>query len=146
MTTDPGRFYATTPVPPPPKQPAGCGKLVLIGCAIVAALGAIAAVVIVVVVFGAIRKSDIYSEARNRAVADPRVIAALGQPIRTGWLVTGSINLKDRSGSAKIGFPISGPKGDAHVDAVATLEESHWNYSVLTVRPDGGPVIDVLRP
>ncbi len=147
MTVDPGRFHPMTPAPPPPpKQSTGCGKLALIGCTIAFLLGAVAVVAVVFGIFGAIKKSDVYSEARNRAVADPRVVAALGTPIKTGLLVSGSLQIKNNSGTADLGFSISGPKGEAHVDAVATRGAERWTFTTLTVKPSGQPAIDVLRP
>ena len=148
MTVEPDRFHPMTPAPPPPpqKQSSGCGKLALIGCAIVLLLGGVAVVAVVFGVFGVIKKSDVYSEARNRAVADPRVIAVLGEPIKTGWLVGGSLQIKNRAGTADLAFQISGPKGKARVDAVATRDAERWTFTTLTVKPSGGATIDILRP
>ena len=151
MTVDPGPFQTMTPPPPPQQVPPaaksnGCWKFGLIGCAIVLVLGAIGVAALVFGIFGVIKRSDVYTEARNRAVADPRVIAALGQPIKAGWLVSGSVSVKDRSGNANLGFQISGPKGDGHVEAVASRDLERWTFSTLTVKPSSGTTIDILRP
>lgn len=150
MTVEPDRFHTMTPPPQPlpqaPRQSSGCGKLALIGCGIVFVLGIIGVAGLVFGIFGVIKKSTVYSEARDRAAADPRVIAVLGQPIKTGFLVSGSINIHNRTGNANIGFPISGPKGAAHVDGVATLEADRWSFTTLTVKPSDGATIDILKP
>lgn len=150
MTVEPDRFHTMTPPPQPipqaPRQSSGCGKLALIGCAIVFVLGIIGVAALVFGVFGVIKKSTVYTEARDRAAADPRVIAAIGEPIKTGWMVSGSINIRNRTGNANLGFPISGPKGGAHVDGVATLEADRWSFTTLTVKPDNSATIDILRP
>ena len=150
MTVDPGQFHTMTPPPqplplPPPKSN-GCWKFALIGCGIVVLLAAIGAAGLVFGIFGVIKRSDVYTEAKNRAAADSRVIAALGQPIKTGWMVSGSVNISNGSGNANLGFSISGPKGEAQVNAVATREFDRWNFTTLKVKPSGGSVIDVLRP
>lgn len=149
MTVEPDRFSTMTPPPPQPlpqapRQSSGCAKLALIGCAIVFLLGILGVAGLVFGVFGVIKRSAVYTEARDRAAADPRVIAALGQPIKTGWMVSGSIDIRNRSGHANLGFPITGPKDSAHVDGVATLEADRWTFTTLTVKPDHGETIDIL--
>ena len=126
---------------PPPAKKTGCGKIALIGCSILLVLSVVFCAVIVLFVFGAIKKSDVYRGALNRASSDPRVIAALGQPIEPGWLVTGSMNINNGKGNANIAFPISGPKGKARVESVASNDGNGWEYSKLTVTPANGPPI-----
>jgi len=129
----------------PPPQKSGCLKWLLIGCSVLLVLGIAAVAVLVFVVFGAIRSTDAYKGARDRAVNDPRVIAALGSPIETGWWVKGSVNVDNDGGHANITFPISGPKGKATVEAIATRDAEKWVYTKLKVYPDGGPPIDLLQ-
>jgi hypothetical protein len=136
------------PVPgvvPPPKK-SGCLKWGIIGCLAVIVLGAIGIAAIVVIVFGAIKSSDVYKGARATAQKDPRVIQALGSPVEPGWWIKGNVSVRDHSGEADIDFPISGPKGSGRVHAVATRENSGWRYSELVVTPENGPPIDLLKP
>jgi hypothetical protein len=141
---------ATSYTPPPPvAQPAkksGCLKWGLIGCGSLLVLGAIFCVVIVVVVFGAMKKSDVYQEALKRAQSDPAVIAALGTPIEAGLMVSGSVNVDTSGGHATLDFPISGPKGKGTVHAVATKAGEKWEYTELTVTPANGSKINLLPP
>jgi len=130
---------------PVPKQRSGCLKWALIGCSAVFVLGVVLCAVLVVVVFGAIKSTDAYKGARDMAVHDPRVVAAIGSPIETGWWVMGSVNVDMNGGHADIKFPISGPKGHAKVEAIATRGADKWVYSKLLVTPDGGPPIDLLQ-
>jgi hypothetical protein len=135
--------------PPPAAQPAkksGCLKWGLIGCGSLLVLGAIFCVVIVVVVFGAMKKSDVYQEALKRAQSDPAVIAALGAPIEAGLMVTGSVNVDTSGGHATLDFPISGPKGKGTVHCVATKAGEKWDYTELTVTPANGAKIDLMPP
>jgi hypothetical protein len=142
----PTQSYQPPPAQPPQKTSSGCLKWSAIGCAVLLFLGAAFVAVIVVIVFGAIRSSDVYRQARDRAAADPRVVAALGSPVEAGWWVSGSVHADNGNGSADIKFPISGPRGKATVDAEATLESRSWSYQRLVVHPDHGPDIDVLHP
>jgi hypothetical protein len=140
-----------TPPPAPGGQPApaqktGCGKIACIGCSILSALGVIAVFILVFFVFRLIKSSDVYKEARDRATTDPRVIAVLGEPITTGFWVSGSVKINNDQGTANIDFPISGPKGSARVHAEATRDERAWHYNVLRVKPESGPAIDLAEP
>lgn len=136
--------YVPPPVAAPPAKKSGCLKWGLIGCGSLLVLGVIFCVVIVVVVFGAMKKSDVYKEALSRAQNSPAVQAALGTPIEAGMLVSGSINVDATGGHATLDFPISGPKGKAVVHVVATKSGEKWDYNAMTVKPENGPVIDLL--
>ena len=103
----------------PPPQKSGCLKWFLIGCSALIVLGIAFVAVLVFVVFGAIKSTDAYKGARDRAVNDPRVIAALGSPVETGWWVKGSVNVDNDGGHANITFPISGPKGKGTIYVAA---------------------------
>jgi hypothetical protein len=135
--------YVPPPSPAAPAKKSGCLKWGLIGCGSALVLFGIFAVVIVVVVFGAMKKSDVYQEGLRRAQADPAVVAALGTPIEAGLMVTGSVNVDSSGGHATLDFPISGPKGKATVHAVATKSGAGWEYSALTVKPENGALIDL---
>jgi hypothetical protein len=138
--------------PPQPGQPAqtpkssGCWKALFIGCGVIVILGAIACAIMVFFVFGVIRSTSVYKNAHDKAINDPRVIAALGSPVATGFWVSGSVHEANGSGVATFKFPISGPKGKATVSVDATLENGSWVYQRLIVHPDSGPDIDVLQP
>ncbi|HJW95189.1 MAG TPA: cytochrome c oxidase assembly factor Coa1 family protein [Thermoanaerobaculia bacterium] len=130
---------------PPQQQKSGCLKWLLIGCSIVFVLFVGFVAVVGYGVVAVIKRSDAYKGARDRAINDPRVIAALGAPVEAGWWVKGSLTT-DNGGHANIDFPISGPKNKATVIAVATInEQGKWVYTRLQVDPDGGPPIDLLQ-
>ncbi len=140
-----GTYNAPQPIDPAQQQPkkSGCLTAFLVGCGVLFVLGIGFVAVIVFVVFAAIKSSDVYKGAMSRVKSDPRVIAVLGSPIEEGWLVMGSVKIDNGEGRANIDFPISGPKGRAGVHAEATLGRDGWKYSVLTVKPRGGPIIDL---
>jgi hypothetical protein len=110
--------------------PTGC--LTLIGLVV----GFVA--LIVMVVFGTMKSSDVYKDSLRRAQNDPAVIAALGSPVEDGWFMTGKTEVNGSSGQADLMVPISGPKGKAKLYIVAEKAEGKWNYSKLVVVTDEG--------
>jgi hypothetical protein len=137
-------FTPPPAVVPPPKK-SGCWKWGAIGCLAVVLLLAIGIGVLMTIVFGVIKSTDVYQEARHRAESDPRVVAALGAPVHAGFWVSGNVDVKNSRGEADISFPIRGPRGKARVYAVATRDRSGWTYTELTVHPEHGAKIDLLR-
>lgn len=98
---------------------------------------AAAVVAVISLVFGAIKSSDVYQQAESRASANAEVKRELGEPIESGWIVSGSISVSGSSGEADIAIPISGPKGDGTVYAVAIKSAGVWKFSTLEVEVEG---------
>ena len=136
--------YVPPPQGQPPAQKSGCGKIACIGCSILAILGIIGCIVLGVVVVGAMKSTDAYKEARDRAIHDPRVIELLGSPVEPSMFAWGSVHVDNDGGKASIFFPISGPKGKAIVHAEATRGVNGWTYSELTVQQKNA-TIDLLH-
>ncbi len=151
MTTDytqpPAQQYTPPQQPGQPAQKSsGCLKYFLIGCGVLIFLGAAACAALVIFVFGAIKRSDVYTNALNRVKADQRVVAVLGEPIEPGFWVSGNVNINNGKGNADFEFPVHGPRGNAKVHAVASTEGQGWDYTTLMVTPASGPPINVLSP
>ena len=87
-------------------MPLGCFTVVLLFLAFVGS--------IVVIVFSAMKSTDVYKEALARAKADPAVIEAA-------------------SGESNLAIPISGPKGNGTIYVSANKSLGQWNYSGLVV-------------
>ena len=87
--------------------------------------------VLVMVIFGAIKSTDVYKEALVRAKANPAVIEALGSPIRDGMFLSGNTNVNGASGQADLAIPISGPKGKGTIYVTASKSAGEWGYSTL---------------
>jgi hypothetical protein len=105
--------------------PVGCmGTLVLF----VAFVSSVA-----LIVFSAMKSTDVYKEALARAKANSAVIEALGSPIIEGFLVSGNTNVNGASGEANLSIPISGPKGKGTIYVSANKSLGRWNYSGLIV-------------
>jgi hypothetical protein len=88
---------------------------------------------IVMIIFGAMKSSDVYKSALNKAKTDPRVINVLGSPIKEGMFVSGNTSVNGASGQADLAVPISGPKGKGTIYIVASKSAGLWSYSTLVV-------------
>ena len=101
---------------------------------------------IVLVVFTAMKSTDVYKVALRRAQANPKVQQALGAPIHDGLFVSGHTNASGGSGEADLSIPISGSKGKGTIYLVATKTAGEWQYSTLVVKTDDGESIDLNTP
>jgi hypothetical protein len=124
----------TQPAPPKPNWWKRNWKwFVPLGCFTVALLFLVFVSSVLVIVFSAIKSTDVYKEALARAKADPAVIEALGSPIKDGFLVSGNTNVNGPSGESNLAIPISGPKAKATIYLSANKSLGQWNYSGLVV-------------
>jgi cytochrome oxidase complex assembly protein 1 len=105
--------------------PLGCLTVVVLFLAFVGS--------ILVIVFSAMKSTDVYREALARAKADPAVIKALGSPIKDGFLLSGNTNVNGASGESNLAIPISGPRGKGTIYVSANKSLGQWNYSGLVV-------------
>jgi Cytochrome oxidase complex assembly protein 1 len=105
--------------------PLGCFSVALLFLAFVGS--------ILVIVFSAMKSTEVYKEALARAKADPAVIEALGSPIKDGFLMSGNTNVNGASGESNLAIPISGPKGKGTIYVSANKSLGQWNYSGLVV-------------
>ena len=105
--------------------PLGCFTVVLL---VLAFTGSI-----VLIVFSAMKSTDVYKQALARAKADPAVIEALGSPIKDGFLMSGNTNVNGASGESNLAIPISGPKGKATIYVAANKLLGRWIFSGLVV-------------
>jgi hypothetical protein len=88
---------------------------------------------IVLIVFSAVKSTDVYKDALTRAKAHPAVIEALGSPVTEGFLLSGNTNVNGASGEANLSVPVSGPKGKGTIYVAATKSLGRWNYSGLVL-------------
>lgn len=119
-------------------------KWVAGGCGCLLVLGGLAAVALVVGVFGLIQRSDVYEEAVARARSHPAATAALGEPIETGWYVMGSVETSGPGGEASLSVPLEGPRGEGTLYVEATKRAGAWTYQTLALEVEGGERIDLL--
>jgi hypothetical protein len=73
-----------------------------LGCFSIAMLFVVFVGSIALIVFSAMKSSDIYKDALARAETHPAVIEALGSPVTEGFLVSGNTNVNGPSGEANL--------------------------------------------
>ncbi|HWB59698.1 MAG TPA: cytochrome c oxidase assembly factor Coa1 family protein [Chthoniobacteraceae bacterium] len=132
------------PTQPQKKRSGGGCKWLVIGLLLAVVLFGGFVVGIGSLVFGMLKSSDAYKNAVARANADPRVISALGTPVKEGFFVMGNINLNNDSGNADLTIPISGPNGKGTLYVIAIKSAGVWTFSKLDVKiPATGQDIDL---
>ena len=118
------------------KIPLGCLTLLVLIGGFVAGL--------LTVILTSFHHSDVYGQAMARADENPQVREQLGQPIKSGWFISGHINISGSTGDAELGIPISGPHGKGTIRAAAT-KNGTWKFTSLEVSIEGQPEsIDLL--
>jgi hypothetical protein len=106
---------------------------VRLGCFSIAMLFVVFVGSIVLIVFSAVKSSDVYKDALARAKTHPAVIEALGSPVTEGLLLSGNTNVNAAYGEANLSIPVSGPKGKGTIYVAATKSLGRWNYSGLVL-------------
>jgi len=89
------------------------------------------------VVSGTITSSDAYQEGMAAARSSPEVRAALGEPIGSGFWITGGIEVSGPSGNVNVAIPIFGPKGSGTLYVVGIRTAGRWQYSTMEVEIPG---------
>jgi hypothetical protein len=107
------------------------------GCLSIALLFVAFAASVVLIVFSAVKSTDVYKDALARAKAHPAVIEVLGSPVTEGFLVSGNTNVNGASGEANLSIPVSGPKGNGTIYVAATKSLGRWAYSGLVMEIAG---------
>jgi hypothetical protein len=103
------------------------------GCLSIAVLFVVFVGSVALIVFSAMKSTDVYKDALARAKANSAVIEVLGSPIKEGFLVSGNTNVNGASGEANLSIPISGPNGKGTIYVAANKSLGRWNYSGLIV-------------
>ena len=117
--------------------PLGCLGIILVPVGCIAGLALFA--------FNAVQGSEPYTHALSTARDSDAIRQALGEPIEAGWMSSASIDLNDRSGSARLSIPLHGPGGSAILLVVAERRNGTWVYETLSVEVDAtGERIDLL--
>ncbi len=86
---------------------------------------------------GGLASSPVYQQALQVACADPRVVAALGEPIQAGARVTGSIERKNLEGRAELVIPLSGSRKRGTLYVSARQNQDVWQFYTLEVKVAG---------
>jgi hypothetical protein len=102
-----------------------------LGCFSMAVLFVVFVGSVVLIVFSAVKSTDVYKDALARAKAHPAVVEVLGSPVTEGFFVSGNTNLNGASGEANLSIPIAGSKGKGTIDVAARKSLGQWKYSGL---------------
>jgi hypothetical protein len=111
--------------------------LLPVGCLGILVLTVVFAALIATIILSATRSSWACTEGVELARQDPRVIVELGEPIDTGWLVTGSIRVSGPSGRAELAIPLHGPQNSATLYVVAHKQVGQWQFERAEVEVEG---------
>jgi hypothetical protein len=107
------------------KIPLGCLTLIfLIGVFVTALL---------TIITTSFRSSDVYKQAMAKATEDLQVREQIGEPVQSAWILRGQLHVNGRSGDADLSIPISGPRGEGLIRAVAYKTEGVWRFTYLQV-------------
>jgi hypothetical protein len=104
-----------------------------VGCLGALALFAAGVALVMMLVFGMMKSSDVYKFALAETKAATAVQEIIGIPVEEGMFVSGNINVSGGSGQADISIPISGPGGKATIYVVAAKSSGQWIISTLIV-------------
>ena len=101
---------------------------------------------LVIVIFAILGDSDVCKLAFAMAEVNPTVKQRLGEPVKRGFFISGSIQISGPSGRADIEIPVSGPKGKATVYAVAQKSAGLWKFETLQIAFDeASPRVNLLN-
>lgn len=111
----------------------GCGCLGLVALVIVGA-GAI-----FYFAMGALKKSDTYVESISAVESNPAAIAALGEPIKPGFMISGSTSINNGDATVDFSIPVSGPNGKGTIKVVGSKPSgaTSWNYETWQLEVEG---------
>lgn len=90
--------------------------------------------------FIAMKFSDAYRMSLEAVRTNRVVTAELGQPLKPGFFVMGSISINGSDGNATVQYSISGPKGAGEVSAYAVKHAGKWQLRQVTVQAAGNRI------
>lgn len=80
------------------------------------------------------KRSAAYQMAYRAAAEDPRVVRALGAPVRPDSSPRFKLTLDARGGSAELDFEVEGPRGEGSAEVVLRLAEASRRWRLESVR------------
>jgi len=98
-------------------------------------------------VLGFMKKTEVYQLSMQEITNSPAVGAVFGEPVESGWFVTGNVTVTMTGGEAALNIPLSGPKNSGSAVAQAERSDGKWVLNLLVVMPDndGVPIILINR-
>ncbi|MGA2351390.1 MAG: cytochrome c oxidase assembly factor Coa1 family protein [Terracidiphilus sp.] len=103
-------------------------------------------VAIFTLVLSLFHHSNAVTLAVNTAEANTAFVTQLGRPVKTGWFITGSINVTPDSGSAEFAIPVSGPRASGTLYAQEHKSAGLWHLETLQFgRKDSDERLNLLQ-
>jgi hypothetical protein len=111
--------------------------IVPIGCLGSLVLAAALCAGIVGVFLGSMKSTWACSHGVDLARHNQRVVERLGEPLESGWLITGQINVSGTSGNADFAIPLHGPRNTGTLYVVAHKTAGQWQFDRAEVEVNG---------
>ncbi|GEP46148.1 cytochrome c oxidase assembly factor Coa1 family protein [Brevifollis gellanilyticus] len=105
----------------------GCG-----GCMMLMACGVLLFIGIAIFVVNMLLRSEPSEFAFQTAQKSEVIQREVGEPMKLGWFIAGSLKDFNGNGTAKLSLPISGPKGEVSVHVDAEGKQGRWTYKSMT--------------
>jgi len=86
-----------------------------------------------------------YKNALDISSSAKPVGSILGEPVKPGFWVGGTIRWSGPSGSAHISIPVAGPKGEGVIVGYAEKKDGHWAFETLYLEGPLQSHIDLLH-
>lgn len=106
-------------------------------------------VLIFVFIFGfmaLMRSSDVVQGAIEQVEASETAAMMLGEPVKAGWFISGSISTSGSSGEAYLNIPVSGHRGRGTLYVSAYKDTEGWHYTTLSLElKSDGRSINLLQ-
>lgn len=135
----------STEQPSTPDKKTGCARLGLMGCAAAVLLLGGFFVVLFLGVFAALKASEPYKVAVQRAQNSKVAQQALGTPIEPGKFPSGTLSTANGVKKAELSIPVSGPKANGTLLVLATKRDKEWVFEKLALSlSTAGDEIDLL--
>lgn len=109
------------------------------GCAGLLLVGLLAVGGIFFVIMKTLKSSDAYTESIAAVESNEEAVAALGTPVKPGFMPTGNVSINNGEGEVDFTIPVSGPtgKGIIRVKGTKFPGSSVWIYDTWQLEVEG---------
>lgn len=118
-------------------QGSNVGKIIGCGCAVIALIAILGIGGCFAAFYWGMKKNQPYIDAIQTVTTHPDAIDALGEPIKPGFMISGSISIKNDTGEADFTIPVSGPEGAGKVRIVGKKAGGAWTYETFELQVEG---------
>ena len=112
-------------------------KIIGCGCLGLLVLGAVIGGVMFMGIGKALKSNAPYKDSLAAVQSNAAAIEALGEPIKPGWIPTGSVSTTNGVGKVNFNIGVSGPKGKGTISVIGTKANGVWTYQTWQLKVDG---------